>query len=105
MATIDPLRRAWSIGFLCRTAASGPPRPIVLWGAWLLLGFTALASLVVALELLLQARSDVVPGVLLLALAAFLGNILARMTARYVRAKRECDGPSAPTHTDEHSAE
>ncbi|NQT86046.1 zinc ribbon domain-containing protein [bacterium] len=87
MATVDPLRRAWSLGFFCRTAAKGPPSPIVLWGAWLLLGGTALSAAVVALALLFQSNGDVLPSIFLLPFAAFLGSIPFRMTVRYMRAR------------------
>jgi hypothetical protein len=111
MATIDPLRRAWSLGFFCRTAAENPPSLIVLWGAWLLLGSMAFASLAMAALTFLEADEghidgmDVVFGIFSLAFAAFLGSILARMTARYVRAKREHDSRADADHTDAHPAE
>jgi hypothetical protein len=111
MATIDPLRRAWSFGYWFRTAATGPPRPIVFWGTWLLLGFTSLLTLGVALVLLVREGvgrldvGDMVGGAMFLLVIAAQWVILARMTARYVRARTDRDSPDDAARHDAHHEE
>ena len=91
IATIDPLRRAYSMGWAYRKAAGGPIGLIVLVGMWLLLLPTAILSPFAFLQPLrddvsLPARAVYailwgIPG-----LAS--GYLLYRMTRNYFRRRR-----------------
>jgi ribosomal protein L40E len=102
MATIDPLRRTYSLGYWFRCAVQGRLSPFGFWGTWLVLGSTMLASLVLAMGSLLQTHRDVLGGISLLAQVALLGTLLARMTVGYMRARREPDEPADPGQPDAH---
>lgn len=88
---LDPLQTIHTQGFLFRKALEGRPKPIVLAGVWILHLPLLVASIAIALYILLnlRRRSEYIFFFALAGLAYYAFVVLYRITRNYIMAESE----------------
>jgi hypothetical protein len=89
ISTIDPIQRNTVVGWVFRSAASGPPKLILLLGMWLLFAPVAVGATVISITGL---QYGVLAALIPALVALYAVVVLSRTTHNYILKRAQVSG-------------